>query len=103
MSEDELTAARTGPGASAELEALHRHLALLRLRIDRLERQLASAAPLIEQAKRLSFWDFTPYEVTPDDSWVAVDRAKAMSLMGALAGIDHWNPWGTGIEPRPQP
>lgn len=90
------------PATAGELEDLRRENALLRLRIDRRERELASTAPLVEQAKRLSFWDFAPYEVTPDDSWVAVDRAKAMSLMGALAGIDHWNPWGTGIEPRPQ-
>ncbi len=91
------------PAAAGELDDLRRENALLRLRIDRLERERSSTAPLIEQAKHLSFWDFTPYEVTPDDSWVAVDRAQAMSLMGALAGIDHWNPWETGIEPRPQP
>jgi hypothetical protein len=91
------------PDARKELDAPQREIALLRLRVDRLERQLSSATPLIEQAKHLSFWDFTPYGVTPDSSWVAVDRTKAMSLMGALAEIDHWNPWGTGIEPRPQP
>ncbi|MDQ4119214.1 MAG: hypothetical protein M3235_19970 [Actinomycetota bacterium] len=91
------------PAAAGELEALRRENALLRLRIDRLERELSSTKPLVERAKHLSLWDFTPYEVAPDDSWVAVDRAKAMSLMEALAGIDHWNPWGTGIEPRPQP
>lgn len=91
------------PASAGELEALRRENALLRLRVDRLERDRASTAPLVEQARHLSFWDFTPYEVTPDEGWVAVERAKAMSLMGALAGIDHWNPWGTGIEPRPQP
>lgn len=102
MTDDEPDA-RTELDALHRETALHREIALLRLRIDRLERQLSSATPLVEQAKHLSFWDFTLYEVTPDDSWVAVDRTKAMSLMGALAGIDHWNPWGTGIEPRPQP
>lgn len=88
---------------STELEALRRENALLRLRATRLERQLGSTAPLIDQAKRLAFWDFTPYGVSPDDSWVAVDRDKAMALMGALAHVDHWNPWDTTIEPRPQP
>lgn len=91
------------PEVPNELEALRRENALLRLRVDRLERELTSTTPLIEQAKHLAVWDFTPYEITPDASWVAVDRAKMMSLMGALARIDHWNPWGTDIEPRPQP
>ncbi|MCW0213125.1 MAG: hypothetical protein OJJ54_07185 [Pseudonocardia sp.] len=87
----------------AQVDALHRENALLHSRVTRLERQLSSAAPLIRQARTLSFWDFTPYEVTPDDTWVAVDRVQAMSLMAALAGIDHWDPWGSSIEPRPQP
>ncbi|QIZ39780.1 hypothetical protein FDZ84_25445 [Saccharopolyspora sp. ASAGF58] len=82
---------------------MRRQNGLLQLRVERLERQVASSGPLIDQAKHLAFWDFTPYEVSPDDSWVAVDRTKAMSLMSALAGIDHWNPWGESIEARPQP
>lgn len=91
------------PDAGDELTALRRENALLRLRVDRLERELSEATPLIEQAKHLSVWDFVPYEVTPDDSWVAVDRDTMAALMAALARIDHWNPWGTDIEPRPQP
>lgn len=87
----------------AELDALRRENALLRLRTARLERQLLSAAPLIHQAKHLAFWDFTPYGLRPDDGWVAVDRDRATALMGALAHVDHWSPWGTTIEPRPQP
>lgn len=83
-----------------ELRSLRRENALLRRRAARLERDLASMAPLIDHVKRLAFWDFTPYEVSPDDSWLAVDRGKAMALMGALAHIDHWNPWDTTIEPR---
>jgi hypothetical protein len=90
------------PEPTAEIETLRRRNALLEHRVARLERQLASTAPLIEQTRRLAFWDYTPYEVTPDESWVAVDRAKAMALMGALARVDHWDPWGTTIEPRPQ-
>ncbi len=103
MTEDESTAVRDEREVSAELEALRRENALLRLRTARLERWLGSTAPLIGQVKRLAFWDFTPYDVSPDDSWVAVDRDKAMALMGALAHVDHWNPWNTTIEPRPQP
>lgn len=94
MTDDEL---------SARVEALHRQNALLEQQVARLRRQLASVAPLVEQAKHLAFWDFTPYDVSPDDTWVAVDRAKAAALLGALAHIDHWNPWTTTIEPRPQP
>ncbi|GAA2868898.1 hypothetical protein GCM10010472_27820 [Pseudonocardia halophobica] len=87
----------------AQVDALRHENALLHRRLARLERQVRSTRPLVEQARTLSFWDFTPYQVTPDDTWVAVDRGKAMALMGALAGIDHWDPWGTGIEARPQP
>lgn len=86
-----------------ELETLRRQNAVLHHRIARLERELASVAPLVDQVKTLAFWDFTPYEAGPDDSWVAVDRDKAAALLAALARIDHWNPWGTAIEPRPQP
>ncbi len=93
----------TDDDLSARVEALHRQNALLEQQVTRLRRQLASVTPLVEQAKHLAFWDFTPYEVSPDDTWVAVDREKAAALMAALARIDHWNPWGTTIEPRPQP
>ncbi|TKG72565.1 hypothetical protein [Prauserella endophytica] len=86
-----------------ELDVLRRENALLRRRIARLERELASVSPLVEQVKHLAFWDFAPYQVGPDESWVAVDRGKAAALMAALARIDHWNPWGTTIEPRPRP
>ncbi|RBM17199.1 hypothetical protein DI005_23225 [Prauserella sp. PE36] len=86
-----------------ELDVLRRENALLRRRIARLERELASVAPLVEQVKHLAFWDFAPYQVGPDESWGAVDRGKAAALMAALARIDHWNPWGTTIEPRPRP
>jgi hypothetical protein len=103
MADDEPIARESEPGLSAEVEALRRQNALLRRRVARLERQLASTAALIDQAKHLSFWDFTPYEICPDETWVAVDRAKATALMAALAEMDHWNPWGTAIEPRPQP
>ena len=88
---------------TARIDALRRENALLEHRVARLQRQLASTAPLVEHVRRLAFWDFTPYEISPDDTWVAVDRGKAAALMAALAHIDHWNPWGTTIEPRPQP
>lgn len=88
---------------TARIDALRRENALLERRVARLQRQLAGTAPLVEHVRRLTFWDFTPYEISPDDTWVAVDRGKAAALMAALAHIDHWNPWGTTIEPRPQP
>lgn len=103
MTDDAPAAAPDQAAVAAELDALRRQNALLRSRLARAERQLASTRPLVEQAKRLAFWDFTPYEVVPDATWVAVDRGKATALMGALAHIDHWDPWGTTIEPRPQP
>lgn len=88
---------------SAELEALRRENALLHSRIARLEREAAALWTLVAQTKRLKLWDFTPYQVLPDESWVAVDRASATRVLAALAGIDHWDPWHSRIEPRPQP
>ncbi|WP_341925157.1 hypothetical protein [Nocardioides psychrotolerans] len=87
----------------AELERLRRENALLHRRVARLEKETEAASALIAQAKALKLWDFTPYRVHPDDTWVAVDRQSASELLAALAGIDHWDPWHTRIEPRPQP
>lgn len=78
-----------------------RELALLRSRVARLERELASVQPLIERARTLTPWDFTPYQLAPDGDWVAVDRTRMEQLLAALAGVDHWAPWRTRIEPRP--
>jgi hypothetical protein len=90
-------------GHSADLEQLQRENNLLQQKIHRLEREAASMQPVIAEVKRLKIWDFTPYGVRPDDSWLALDRASAMELMRALAGTDHWHPWQSRIEPRPQP
>ncbi|GLB68310.1 hypothetical protein [Arthrobacter mangrovi] len=90
-------------GHYADLEQLRRENSLLQQRIRRLEREAASMQPIIAEVKRLKIWDFTPYGVRPDDSWLALDRASATELMRALAGTDHWHPWQSRIEPRPQP
>lgn len=103
MTDDPSPAPTSPSDPGARVDALRRENALLERRVARLERQLASTAPLVDHVRRLAFWDFTPYEIRPDDTWVAVDRGKAAGLMAALAHIDHWNPWGTTIEPRPQP
>lgn len=86
-----------------DVAALRREIALLRNRLDRLEREAVAMRALVAQTKQLKFWDFTPYRVHPDESWVAIDRASASHLLTALAGVDHWDPWHTRIEPRPQP
>jgi len=103
MTEDPSDAAEDRSDTAARVEALLRENALLERRVARLERRLASTGPLVDRARRLTLWDFTPYEVSPDDTWVAVDRAEAAALMAALAEVDHWEPWATTIEPRPQP
>lgn len=74
----------------------------LRLRLDRLEHEVRSMRPVVQQVKRLRVWDFTLYGVQPDRGWVAVDRTHAGELLAALAGVDHWEPWSTRIEPRTQ-
>ena len=86
-----------------DVAALRREIALLRNRLDRLEREAVAMRALVAQTKQLKFWDFTPYRVHPDESWVAIDRASVSHLLAALAGVDHWDPWHTRIEPRPQP
>jgi hypothetical protein len=91
------------PQTPAEQVArLERENALLRLRLDRLEHEVRSMRPVVRQVKKLRIWDFTPYGVHPDESWVAVDRIHAAELLAALAGVDHWEPWTTRIEPRTQ-
>lgn len=88
---------------SSELESLRRENSMLHQKIRRLEREVASMHPVVAEVKRLKIWDFTPYGVRPDDSWLALDRVSATDLMRALAGTDHWRPWQSRIEPRPQP
>ena len=81
---------------------LERENELLRLRLDRLEHEVRSMRSVVQQVKKLRIWDFTLYGVRPDGSWVAVDRTCAADLLAALAGVDHWEPWTTRIEPRTQ-
>lgn len=85
------------------LAQLERENAMLRSRVTRLERALASTADLVTAVKHLALWDYAPYELAPDETWLAVDRSQAGALMSALARVDHWHPWETPIEPRPQP
>lgn len=88
--------------AVAEIGRLRRQNALLQEMLNRLEHEVAAAGPVIAEVKRLKIWDFTPYRIAPDESWVAVDRASAVALMKALSGTDHWHPWQSRIEPRTQ-
>ena len=64
--------------------------------IDRFTRGFAAV-------RGLDIWDYTPYGVHPGSDWVAIDRTAAAELLAALAGVDHWQPWSTPIEARPQP
>ena len=84
-----------------EATRLRRDVARLEARIGRLERDLASVRPLIDAVRGLKIWDYTPYEVAPDQEWVAIDRGDAEGLLAALARVDHWVPWQTRLEPRP--
>ena len=92
----------THPTPEDRLARLERENELLRLRLDRLEHEVRSMRPVVQRVKKLRMWDFTPYDIHPDESWVAVDRAQAAELLAALAGVDHWDPWTTRIEPRTQ-
>lgn len=78
-------------------------LQLLRARVGRIERELATTRPLVAAVRSLQIWDYTPYGIDPGSDWVAIDRTAAAELLAALAGIDHWRPWTTPIEARPQP
>lgn len=100
---DEQAPGSGSQGKTAGTAELQRELVILRTRVRRLERELAKVQPLIETARHLAPWDFTPYGVTPGSDWVALDRQRAEELLAALAEIDHWAPWRTRIEPRVHP
>ncbi|MEF9411846.1 hypothetical protein V4F30_24420 [Rhodococcus sp. IITD102] len=92
------------PAALAEeIATLRRELTLVRARLRRIERDLASTRPLVDTVRALKIWDYTPYGVSPGQDWVAVDRTAAEELLAALARIDHWAPWHSRLEPRSQP
>lgn len=88
--------------SSARIESLESRCQGLENKVRRLERQLTALSPLVKATKDLHFWDFSVYEARPDASWLAVDRDEASGLLNALAEVDHWEPWDTRIEPRPQ-
>ncbi len=88
---------------SAELERVRGENRRLRLVNQALAREAASVRPLVQCVKDTRIWDFSPYGIRPDDSWVAIDRLQAAQLLAALARVDHWRPWTTRIDPRPQP
>lgn len=90
----------TDQTARQRVAELERENELLRRRLDRLQHEVSAMRPVVQQVKRLRMWDFTPYDVHPDDSWVAIDRDRAAELLAALARVDHWEPWTTRIEPR---
>lgn len=76
---------------------------LLRQHVRELTREIRSMRPVVEAAKKMRTWDHNPYNVTPGDGWIALDRESAALVMQALAGVDHWEPWSNTIAPRPQP
>ncbi|MEO9329173.1 hypothetical protein [Gordonia aurantiaca] len=87
---------------TAEIAALRRQVNLLETRLRRVDRDLASTRPVVAAVRALTIWDHIPYGVSPGDDWVAVDRTRITELLTALAGVDHWAPWQTPLEPRPQ-
>lgn len=90
----------TGNTDSAQIEQLRAELATLARRVDRLSAALETHRELAESIRKTQFWDFTPYEVVPDDSWLAIDRSDAVDLLRALAATDHWQPWTHSLTPR---
>lgn len=88
---------------SSKLESLREQNEFLQRQVINLEREVAAMRPVLAEVRRLRIWDFAPYEVSPDESWLALDRHSATTLMQALAGNDHWRPWESSLDPRPQP
>ncbi|MBM7280056.1 hypothetical protein JTZ10_20110 [Gordonia rubripertincta] len=86
---------------TAEIAALRRQVNVLETRLRRVDRDLASTKPVVEAVRALTIWDHTPYGLNPGTDWVAVDRGRVAELLAALAGVDHWTPWQTPLEPRP--
>lgn len=89
-------------GLDSQLTALRREVNVLRAHLRRVDADVKSIRPLVDSVRALSIWDFTPYGVSPGRDWVAIDRTQAEELLATLAGIDHWTPWQTRLEPRPQ-
>ncbi|MGV9672063.1 hypothetical protein ACWDPV_15955 [Gordonia sp. NPDC003504] len=96
-------ATTTVEGLAAEVDTLRREVTLLRAHLRRVDKDLKATGPLVEVVRGLTIWDYTPYRVNPGSDWVAIDRTQAEELLATLAAIDHWTPWRTRLEPRPQP
>jgi hypothetical protein len=86
-----------------EQQCLVEENARLQERVAELTREVQTMRPVVAAAKKMRTWDHNPYDVRPDDAWIALDRESAAVLMQALAGVDHWEPWSHTIAPRPQP
>jgi hypothetical protein len=87
-------------GPDEELAALRAECALLRHTVARLRRQLDDAGPVLAALRDARIWDFAPYELTPDEDWLAIDRDDTERLLRALAATDHWQPWARTLERR---
>lgn len=74
-------------------EALGQDLRRLQARVEKLER----VASLISTA---SVWDYTAYDQTPGEEWLAIDRDHYQRIVDALAGVDIWSPWERPLERR---
>lgn len=90
----------TSPPHDIEVARLRAELALLRGRVHRLEGELRVLEPVVAALKGARFWDPAPYEVWPGPGWVAADRDDVERVLGALAGVDHWQPWQIELERR---
>lgn len=84
----------------AEVDRLGRRCAALEAVVARQQRQLSVLDGLAAEVRKVHFWDHSVYDVTPDESWLAVDRVEVLRLLGALAEVDHWKPWQTTVERR---
>lgn len=84
----------------AELAGLRADRDRLARRVEQLTRALEAHRAVADAVRTAQLWDFTPHELVPDDSWVALDRGDAVALLRALAATDHWQPWTHTLEPR---
>lgn len=86
-----ITAVRTEATPSADSRSSH--IRLLRRRIDKLEH-------LADEVCHATVWDYTVYEKTPGDEWLAIDRDHYQSIVRAIADVDTWSPWDRRLERR---
>lgn len=86
--------------AGEEEDLLRKKLFELKKQNKQLQVQLEKYQRLAKAVQEADFWDFSLYDVVPDENWVAVERDDYKKMMAILAELDETRPWKFTIEKR---